>query len=80
METANLTTCSNIRLQEDTKQWMLSPMRKPGSPDHSVRGTAHGYWIQRREARLKRQASSRKQQASSKKEFDKPIDLWDKVI
>jgi len=55
-------------------------MRKPGSPDHSVRGTAHGYWIQRREARLKRQASSRKQQASRKKEFDKPIDLWDKVI
>ena len=54
--------------------------RKPSSPHHSVRGVAHGYWIQRRESRLKRQAASRKQQAASKKEFDKPIDLWDKVI
>ena len=53
---------------------------KPSSPDHSVRGVAHDYWIQRREARLKRQAASSKRQATSKKEFDKPIDLWDKVI
>jgi len=41
---------------------------------------AHDYWIQRRESRLKRQAASGKRQATSKKEFDKPIDLWDKVI
>jgi len=54
--------------------------RKPGAPDHSVRGVAHDYWIQRREIRLKRQAASGKRQATSKKEFDKPIDLWDKVI
>ena len=47
--------------------------RKPGAPDHSVRGVVHDYWIQKRESRLKRQATS-------KKEFDKPIDLWDKVI
>ena len=54
--------------------------RKPGAPDHSVRGTVHDYWIQKRESRLKRQATSNKRQATSKKEFDKPIDLWDKVI
>ena len=54
--------------------------RKPGAPDHSVRGVAHDDWIEKRESRLKRQAASRKQQAASKKEFDKPIDLWDKVI
>ena len=54
--------------------------RKPGAPDHSVRGVAHDYWIEKRESRLKRQAASRKQQAASKKVFDKPIDLWDKVI
>ena len=54
--------------------------RKPASPHHSVRGVVHSYWIQQRESRLKRQAASPKRQAASKKEFDKPIDLWDKVI
>ena len=54
--------------------------RKTGAPHHSVRGQVHSYWIQQREARLKRQAASSKRQAASKKEFDKPIDLWDKVI
>ena len=54
--------------------------RKPASPDHSVRGRVHSYWIEKRESRLKRQAASSKRQATSKKEFDKPIDLWDKVI
>jgi len=37
------------------------------------------FWLDQA-ARAKRQAASRKQQAASKKEFDKPIDLWDKVI
>ena len=54
--------------------------RKPGAPDHSVRGVVHDYWIQKRESRLKRQATSNKRQASSNKRLDKPIDLWDKVI
>ena len=54
--------------------------RKPGAPDHSVRGRVHSYWIEKRESRLKRQASSSKRQAASNKVLDKPIDLWDKVI
>ena len=45
----------------------------------NTRGTVNAYWIQKRESRLKRQASSGKRQASSKKEFDKPIDLWENV-
>ena len=53
---------------------------KPSSPDHSVRGVAHDYWIEKRKIRLEKQAASGKRQAASKKEFDKPIDLWDKVI
>ena len=52
--------------------------RKPASPDHSVRGVAHDYWIERRERRLAARKPMRKR--TSKKEFDKPIDLWDKVI
>jgi len=54
--------------------------RKPGAPHHSVRGVVHDYWIQKRESRIKRQASSGKRQATSNKGLDKPIDLWDKVI
>ena len=82
METANLTTCLSTRLQEGMKQWTWNPMRKKScyGPAPDIRGTVNAYWIEKREARLKRQASSRKQQASRKKEFDKPIDLWDKVI
>jgi len=51
--------------------------RKPGAPDHSVRGVVHEYWLQQREKR-KRRGASHKPQAN--KLLDKPIDLWDKVI
>ena len=54
--------------------------RKTGAPHHSVRGVVHDYWIEKRESRLKRQATSGKRQAASNKGIDKPIDLWDKVI
>jgi len=37
-------------------------MRKPAAPDHHVRGVVHGYWVQQRQLRGKRQASSDKQQ------------------
>jgi hypothetical protein len=52
--------------------------RKPAAPART-RGTVNAYWIEKREARLKRQASRPKRQAASNK-LDKPIDLWDKVI
>ena len=45
-----------------------------------TRGTVNAYWIEKREARLKRQASRPKRQAASNKDLDKPIDLWEKVI
>ncbi len=54
--------------------------RKPGAPDHSVRGVAHDYWIEKRKIRLEKQAASGKRQAASNKGLDKPIDLRDKVI
>ena len=54
--------------------------RKPGAPDHNVRGVAHDYWIEKRKIRLEKQAASGKRQAASNKLLDKPIDLWDKVI
>ena len=43
-----------------------------------TRGTVNAYWIERRERRLAARKPMRKR--TSKKEFDKPIDLWDKVI
>ena len=43
-----------------------------------TRGTVNAYWIERRERRLAARKPTRKR--TSKKEFDKPIDLWDKVI
>jgi hypothetical protein len=52
--------------------------RKPAAPGRT-RGTVNAYWVEKREARLKRQAASNKRQATSNK-LDKPIDLWDKVI
>ena len=54
--------------------------RKPASPDHSVRGVVHDYWIEKRKIRLEKQAASGTRQAASNKGLDKPIDLWDKVI
>ena len=47
-------------------------------PAPDVRGTVNAYWIERRERRLAARKPTRKR--TSKKEFDKPIDLWDKVI
>ena len=43
-----------------------------------TRGTVNAYWIEKRERRLAARKPMRKR--TSKKEFDKPIDLWDKVI
>jgi len=43
-----------------------------------TRGTVNAYWIERRERRLAARKPTRKR--TSKKEFDKPLDLWDKVI
>ena len=54
--------------------------RKPGAPDHSVRGVAHDYWIEISKIRLEKQAASGKRQAASNTGLDKPIDLWDKMI
>ena len=54
--------------------------RKPAAPDHSVRGVAHDYWIEKRKIRLEKQAATGKRQAASNKGLDKPIDLWEKVI
>ena len=51
--------------------------RKPAAPART-RGTVNAYWIERRERRLAARKPMRKR--TSKKEFDKPIDLWDKVI
>jgi len=45
----------------------------------------HDYWIERREARKKAKAQGRRRgeggpaRPQAQKEFDKPIDLWDKV-
>jgi hypothetical protein len=47
-------------------------------PAPDVRGTVNAYWIERRERRLAARKPTRKR--TSKKEFDKPIDLWEKVI
>ena len=53
--------------------------RKPASPDHSVRGVVHGYWIQKRELRAKRKAASPKQQAASSKPAELfPVDMYRK--
>ena len=55
--------------------------RKPGAPDHNVRGVVHGYWIEKRERRLAARKPMRKRTSSqAHKLLDKPIDLWDKVI
>ena len=57
--------------------------RKPGAPDHSVRGVAHGYWIEKRERRLAAKAQRRKgasHKPQAHKLLDKPLDLWDKAI
>ena len=59
---------------------------KPSAPDHHVRGVVHDYWIERRELRKKPKAQGRRRgeggpaRPQAQKEFDKPIDLWDKVI
>jgi hypothetical protein len=59
---------------------------KPSSPDHSVRGVVHDYWIERRELRKKAKAQGRilgeggPARSQAHKRLDKPVDLWDKVI
>ena len=53
--------------------------RKPGAPDHSVRGVVHGYWIQKRELKAKRKAASLKRQAASSKPIKLfPVDMYRK--
>ena len=50
--------------------------RKPGAPDHNVRGVAHDYWIEKRKIRLEKQAASSK----GKIIFDNMSFVWDKMI
>jgi hypothetical protein len=52
--------------------------RKPGAPDHSVRGVV---WIQNKKNRDAARKPMRKRTSSqAHKGLDKPVDLWDKVI
>ena len=53
-------------------------MTRNNNAPGKTRGTVNAYWIERRERRLAARKPMRKR--TSKKEFDKPIDLWDKVI
>jgi hypothetical protein len=55
--------------------------RKPGAPDHSVRGVVHDFWIQNKKNRDAARKPMRKRTSSqAHKGLDKPVDLWDKVI
>jgi len=55
--------------------------RKPGAPDHSVRGVVHDFWIQNKKNRDAARKPMRKRTSSeARKGLDKPLDLWDKVI
>ena len=69
---------------------------KRTTPDQQVRGVVHEYWLDRAAKRkaARQQASGRvgpqgrkganyitkSHTSQEKKQFDKPIDLWDKVI